>query len=60
MITVYRPQDAEGAVMECLVCGKQARFDDSLPYVNQTAAFATDHGCPAASRGEPHDNDDSG
>lgn len=31
--------------MSCDLCGAVSPFDEALPYLNQTASFATDHGC---------------
>ncbi len=42
--------DGDGRTMECQICGARAPFDDGLPYVEQTASFDTDHGCPAVGR----------
>jgi hypothetical protein len=47
---VHRVDDGDGYTMECQLCGARAPFDDGLPYVNQTASFAIDHGCPAVMR----------
>jgi len=42
--------DGDGRTMVCQLCGARARVDDGLPYVNQSASFETDHGCPAVRR----------
>lgn len=34
--------------MICEACGASAPFDEGLPFVDQTAAFDLDHGCPQA------------
>jgi len=47
---------ADGHAMECRLCGARAPLDDDLPYVNQTASFKTDHGCPADWRPETTDD----
>ncbi len=45
---VHRVDDGRAVTMACDLCGTAASMDDSLPYVNQAASFATDHGCPSA------------
>jgi hypothetical protein len=52
---VHLVDDGDGHAMECQLCGARAPVDDGLPYVNQTASFATDHGCPAIRRSETTD-----
>ncbi len=47
---VRRLYDGDAAEMECEFCGERRPLDDGLPYVNQTASFATDHGCPEVRR----------
>ena len=47
-MVVLLVDDDDGHTMECQLCGARAPFDDGLPYVNQTASYATDHGCPVA------------
>jgi hypothetical protein len=38
-------EDGEARRMRCGTCGGRAPFDQSLPYVNQTASFTTGHDC---------------
>lgn len=53
-MAVHRMDGSEPLAMGCDLCGAQSPFDDGLPFVNQTASFATDHGCgDAGSGGDP-------
>ena len=43
---VLRPgTDTQPAVLCCEHCGRKLVLDPGLPFVNQSASFATDHRC---------------
>lgn len=46
MAAVYDDDDGEPRRMFCRRCGSEVPFDENLPFVNQIAAFRTDHGYP--------------
>ena len=49
LVTILLEDDEHGEPrhMRCTRCGARAAFDQTLPYVNQTASFGTDHECTA-------------
>lgn len=53
--SVRRVAEGDAVWMECQLCGARAALDDTLPYINQTASFLTDHGCPEADEPAPLD-----
>jgi hypothetical protein len=57
-MAVERVEEGDALAMQCDLCGARAPFDDALPCINQTASFATDHGCPDATGSVMADNVD--